>query len=229
MVKKPSVVDQIVENLRDFLKSDVLTIGQKLPSETELAHRYGVGRSTIREALRLLQAQGFVELRPNAGAFLSSKEPDSTKAIHWIAEHGEDVLDVMEIRYSIEGIAARMAAERAKDEDIYCLFGIQTLMEQACAADDSMNLALYDEAFHEAIARATHNQLMCNLVAQLSTACANFRGKTFLAHKGNAACAAHVAILQAIRAHDGVAAQQKMETHMRENYELARAYNEQKD
>ena len=88
MVKKPSVVDQIVENLRDFLKSDVLTIGQKLPSETELAHRYGVGRSTIREALRLLQAQGFVELRPNAGAFLSSKEPDSTKAIHWIAEHG---------------------------------------------------------------------------------------------------------------------------------------------
>ena len=56
-----------------------------------------------------------MELRPNAGAFLSSKEPDSTKAIHWIAEHGEDVLDVMEIRYSIEGIAARMAAERAKD------------------------------------------------------------------------------------------------------------------
>lgn len=221
MARNGTAVDQVVANIRQLIQGNEFNLGQKLPSEMDLMRRYGVGRSTVREALRLLQAQGYVELRPNAGAFLFSKNPNDQHAMDWIAEHKGEVMDVMLVRQSIEGVAARMAAERATDEEIYCLIGIQTLMDQASEVNDTMKLALYDEAFHEAIAKSTHNPLVMNIVSQISSAAANFRGKTFIANRGAAACNAHRQILLAIQQHDGPLAEERMQAHMRENIEMA--------
>lgn len=221
MTKNGSAVDRVVDNIRQLIQGEEFHPGQKLPGEIELMHRYGVGRSTVREALRLLQAQGYVELRPNAGAFLFCKKPSNRHAMDWIAEHKNEVVDVMLVRQSVEGVAARMAAERATDEEIYCLIGIQTLMDQAAENDDSMKLALYDEAFHEAIAKSTHNPLVMNIFSRISAACANFRGKTFIANRGKAACEAHHQVLQAIQAHNGFQAEVSMQEHMRANIEMA--------
>lgn len=222
MAKNGSAVDQVVVKIQQLIQGDEFQIGKKLPGEMDLMRRYGVGRSTVREALRLLQAQGYVELRPNAGAFLFSKNPTDQHAAEWIAEHKSEVMDVMLIRQSLEGAAAHMAAQRATTEEMYCLIGIQTLMDQACETNDTMKLALYDEAFHEAVAKATHNPLMISFISQISSACANFRGKTFLANRGEAACSAHHQILDAIQKHDAPRAQEAMEAHMHENIEMAK-------
>lgn len=78
MTKRSSLVDQVVDQILELIQSDQLEVGKKLLSERELMQICGAGRSTVREALRLLQAQGYVELRPNAGAYLSSKQPDQS-------------------------------------------------------------------------------------------------------------------------------------------------------
>lgn len=219
-----SMVDQMVINIREMINQDQIAVGQKMPSEVSLMRRFGVGRSTVREALRLLQAQGLVEIRPNAGAYLFSKTPDNRHAITWIAEHKDEVYDVLQIRLAIECVTARMAAERANEEEIYCLIGIQTLMDQAAKENDYMKLALYDEAFHDTIGKATHNPLIINMMTQITTACANFRGKTFLANKGEDACRAHNALLSAIREHDGEKAENSMRRHIQENIEMMKLY-----
>ena len=217
MAQTSSMVEQMVQNIKHIIEAGEINVGQKMPSEISLMQRYGVGRSTVREALRLLQAQGYVEIRPNAGAYLFSRDPDDRRAMNWIAEHKDEVFDVLQIRMQIEGLSARMAAERITQEEIYCLIGIQTLMEAASAANDSMKLALYDEAFHEAISKATHNPLLINILTQISSACAGFRGKTFLANRGEQACNAHKMVLAALQNHDGALAEAKMKEHMQEN------------
>ena len=220
------MVDQVVANIRKQIEEDQFIVGQKLPSETELMRANGVGRSTVREALRLLQAQGYVELRPNAGAFLFSKHPDDKRAIDWIAQHSYEMVEVMLLRRAVEGLAARISAERAADNDIYAMIGIQTLMEQAAQENDCMKLALYDEAFHAAIAKSTGNPLILTINNQIAASCANFRGKTFIAHKGFPACSAHRNILDAIRAHNADEAEACMQKHMDDNIALARSYRD---
>jgi len=224
MSKAASMVDQMVINIRNMIDQDQIAAGQKMPSETSLMQRFGVGRSTVREALRLLQAQGLVEIRPNAGAYLFSKKPDDRHAINWIAEHKSEVSDVLQARLAIETLAARMAAERANEEEIYCLIGIQTLMDQAARENDYMKLALYDEAFHETVGKATHNPLLINIMTQITSACANFRGKTFLANKGEMACRAHNALLNAIREHNGEKAEACMRDHIQENIKMMQTF-----
>lgn len=221
MTKRSSLVDQVVDQILELIQSDQLEVGKKLLSERELMQICGAGRSTVREALRLLQAQGYVELRPNAGAYLSSKQPDNQRALSWIAEHSNEMRDVLEVRLALEGVAARMAAQRATDQEIYLLVGIQTMMEKAASDNDYMRLALHDAAFHEAIAKATHFPLIVSLNEQMAAACANFRGKTFIANKGFLACEAHKQIIEAIQAHDGQRAQRCMEAHMQANIEMA--------
>ena len=220
MKHNSSMVDQMVQNLLKIIEEENIEVGKKMPSEISLMNRFGVGRSTVREALRLMQAQGYVEIRPNAGAYLFSKNPDEQHALNWIASHKEEVLDVLQIRMQVESLSARLAATRATQDEIYCIIGIQTLMSEAAQADDTMKLALYDESFHEAIARATHNPLLENFTAQITSACAGFRGKTFVANKGERACLAHRAITEAIQMRDDELAEQRMREHMEENIEM---------
>ena len=87
MAQTSSMVEQMVQNIKHIIEAGEINVGQKMPSEISLMQRYGVGRSTVREALRLLQAQGYVEIRPNAGAYLFSRDPDDRRAMNWIAEH----------------------------------------------------------------------------------------------------------------------------------------------
>ena len=68
-----SAVQQVEEALRKYILSDEIQIGNKLPTEKVLCDSFGVGRGTIREAIRLLQAKGLVELRPSRGAFVLQK------------------------------------------------------------------------------------------------------------------------------------------------------------
>lgn len=220
---KPSLVDQSVSKIIDIIQSDHISVGEKLYSENELMKLCGAGRSTIREALRLLQAKGYIELRPNAGAFIFSKNPDRHQASRWIAEHKNEMIHVLEIRLAIEGIAAHMAAQKATEQDIYILVGIQSLMEQAADENDSMKLALYDADFHQAIATATYSPLIIEINKQLTTASANFRGNTFLVNKGHQACQAHKKILNAIQAKESDLAKSFMQKHMQKNIDMAKA------
>jgi GntR family transcriptional repressor for pyruvate dehydrogenase complex len=78
-----------------------------------------VGRSTVREALRIMEAMGFIEIRPGRGAFvLRNAEDDLSPLAAWFAEHATEVRDYVEVRMAIEPLAMRLMVDRATPEEI---------------------------------------------------------------------------------------------------------------
>ena len=87
-IKRLTIVQQVVDGLKEYIMSGELQVGDKLPTERELCQQFGVGRGTVREAVCTLQALGFVEMIPGKGSYVASKEESSDKEItRWFAEN----------------------------------------------------------------------------------------------------------------------------------------------
>jgi GntR family transcriptional repressor for pyruvate dehydrogenase complex len=87
-IRRVSVTDEVVERIRTLIVGEDFAVGSKLPTEYDFCDKLGVGRSTIREAFKVLQAIGFIELRPGKGAFVHRKTVDGQEAIRkWFIEN----------------------------------------------------------------------------------------------------------------------------------------------
>src|SRR3990172_1256658 len=119
--KSRSLPEVVLEQIQRLIAQGKLRPGDHLPSEMELAERFGVGRSSIREAMRVLQLVGVVEVIQGKGSFV--REPGILPLmIDWsrIAEMGI-ISEVMEARQFMEVLLAQLAAERATEEDLEAL------------------------------------------------------------------------------------------------------------
>ena len=118
---KTPVADEVAGRIKEILFSGELSHGQKLPGENKIAERLGVGRSSVREALKQLAAAGYVELVPNRGAFAvvtSSDEMPSPRdgAVRWLSVNRSSVDELLRVRSCIEPFAAELCAGRADKE-----------------------------------------------------------------------------------------------------------------
>lgn len=165
-IERVSVKDQVLRQLRRYIASGVLQPGQKLPSERELAERLGIGRPSVREALKVLEAIGLVESRIGDGTFITDQVGASIGRTIGLSlmTWGGTIVELLEARRMIETEAARTAAEQATEE------------EQAALARDIARMAVattffeYLEAdmrFHRLVAQATHNTVVASIVAHL--------------------------------------------------------------
>ena len=154
-----SLSDRVVERLRSEIVEGRWPVGQRIPTETELMAELGVARGTLREALRALQYTGMLDIRRGDGTFVTalSEVPGA------LARSGASLAEVFEARAALEPQLARLAAERADDDDIA---RIQAALEARAAADDAA-WAATDVAVHEAIARATHNHILFEVYSAL--------------------------------------------------------------
>src|SRR3972149_918653 len=119
--KSRSLPEVVLEQIQRLIAEGKLRPGDHLPSEMELAERFGGGRSSIREAMRVLQLVGVIEVIQGKGSFV--REPGILPLmIDWsrISQMGI-IVEVMEARQFIEVWLAQLAAERATDEDIEAL------------------------------------------------------------------------------------------------------------
>lgn len=135
--------EQIVAKLRGVLLNGELDDGARIP-EAQLCLRFGISRTPLREALKVLAAEGFVELRPNRGSIVAPIDP-------------VEVAHVFELKGAIENTIGRLAAVRATPED-------RARIEQAHAElgahpDPAAYTALNQE-FHRALAEAAHNPVL---------------------------------------------------------------------
>ena len=118
-VKRMPIVQQVVDKLKEYLFSGEIAVGDKLPVEKELCEQLGVGRGTVREAFRILEATGYVELRPGKGAFAArTSEIELGDVMQWFTEHEVETKDFLEVRMAIEPLSVRLAIERCSDEDV---------------------------------------------------------------------------------------------------------------
>jgi GntR family transcriptional regulator, transcriptional repressor for pyruvate dehydrogenase complex len=158
-----ALADQVAREL----SSGTLAAGDKLPSERELAVRWGVSRPVVREVLRSLEERGLIRVSPGRGAYV--REPTASDVVRPLDSHFRrrqaTPRDLVEARTMIEPRAAALAAERAEPADL------EAILRALRAFDDSAALierARWDLAFHAAVVRASHNPVIETLFASIA-------------------------------------------------------------
>lgn len=167
--------------------------------ETELAARFGVSRTPIREAIRKLEAEGIVRHMPRVGA-----------VVRQLGQ--QEMVELYEMRIVLETTAAEMAAQHASVAEISTL---DALNHDMAASDDIFNVAQINRQFHLCIVDAARNQFLTHCYNDLSNTLM-LLGKTTLESKQRIEIVykQHVDIIQALRDRDGVGAASAMRVHM---------------
>ncbi|ABG96947.1 possible transcriptional regulator, GntR family protein [Rhodococcus jostii RHA1] len=158
-IRRHLLTDQAADLLRARIASGEWEVGAKLPGETTLAAELGVGRSTVREAVRMLAGLGMVESRQGAGVFLrrSSPRQDWDRVLRT-----EEIRHVVEVRHTVEIEAARLAASRRDESDVAAL---RRALDARAAASGASAAAFVDAdiALHRAVVVAAHNPVLTEL------------------------------------------------------------------
>ena len=145
--------DIVFENLRNAILEGDLKAGKRL-MEVQLAEQLGVSRTPIREAIRKLELEGLVVMLPRKGAYVANMS-------------FKDLIDVLEIRANLEGLAAYLAAERRRDEDINDLERLAKEFEKSVRETDIDNVLKKDIEFHEKIFLMANNKKLYQLITSL--------------------------------------------------------------
>jgi DNA-binding FadR family transcriptional regulator len=179
--------------------------GATLPDETALSEQFGVSRTVVREAIKVLASKGLVETRPKVGTQVRPRRYWNlldSDVLAWRYEAGPDegfLEDISEVRGIIEPPAALLAAERATGDEVTRILDWCNRMEEA-AADDGDDYIDADMAFHTAILDACHNDLLAQLSDTITMALRLSRRLTVsVAGSSLAAMPAHWAVARAIR------------------------------
>lgn len=211
-----SLVDQVAQKIIQLIIDENINEGEKIPNEYELATLLGVGRNSIREAIRLLISRNILEVRRGVGTFVCSKcgVVDDPLGFAFIKDKKKLVDDLMEIRYIIEPRIAALAADRATDEEIQEI-------EKLCNETEELILKglphlQKDQEFHTAIAKSCGNQAMEMLIPIIHQSIGAFIDATH-SKVLNETIITHREILSAIKNHDSLGAHDAMILHMIHN------------
>lgn len=191
----------VFEALREAIIQGRLHPGERL-MEIQLAEELGVSRTPVREAIRKLELEGLVLMIPRKGAYVSEISM-------------KDIADVFEIRRALEGLAARLAAERATEQEIERLERALVKIAEIAQAEDLDGAVALDTDFHEELMAASHNPRLSQLVSNLREQIQRFR-LTSLSHPGRVKLAVeeHRKIVDAIASHDADLAQNLAYEHI---------------
>ncbi|WP_431679777.1 FadR/GntR family transcriptional regulator [Kitasatospora sp. KL5] len=159
-----SLVDETIEQLREQLGAGVWAVGERIPTEHELAERLQVGRNTVREAIRVLVHAGMLVSRQGEGTFVRSTS-DPAAVLRGVQRSG--VRDVLEVRAALEAEAARLAAVRHTPEDIARMRAALAREAEVMAAHPERAgreaTVEHDLEFHTAVVDAAHNPALAEL------------------------------------------------------------------
>jgi GntR family transcriptional repressor for pyruvate dehydrogenase complex len=217
--------DRVADALLEHILAADLQPGDRLPTEAELGRQFEVSRTVVREAVRSLAARGVVQVRPGAGLTVSRVDASTASASLRLVVRGSMDLTydrVHEVRRTIEVELARLAAERATEEEIEELGRIHAA--QAAAFHDIPRAARIDTQFHRLIATMTRNDLFVIMLDSLDDVMLRVRLQAMPTpgDRENGA-SEHGAILDAIRARDPAAARRAMSDHLTSAYRTFRA------
>jgi GntR family transcriptional regulator, transcriptional repressor for pyruvate dehydrogenase complex len=158
------LAEQIYGRLLEDIASGGKSVGDRLPTENELAKNFGVSRPVVREALTRLQSDGFIASRQGAGTFVRNRPP--SRLLKFASASGlSSFMSSFEVRIALEGESARLAALRRSDQDIARITATIRELESEIAGGTATTDSDFD--FHRAIARASGNILLTEIVTAL--------------------------------------------------------------
>jgi len=181
--------EKIVEVLREAIVRQKIRPGERI-TELEVAERFGVSRTPIREAFRQLESEGFLTIMPRKGAVASSIEE-------------KDIRDFYEIRGVLEGYAARQAVARMTEKDIFRLEQLNKEIRHCAECQDVSGMTRAHNAFHELILEVCDNRKIKQVVGGLVRQFLRFRFYVASLVHVEEILRGHADIVAAIRSGDG--------------------------
>lgn len=202
----------VYEELKMQILKGEITPGTRM-MEVEMAEEMGVSRTPIREAIRKLEKEGLVTIEPRRGAYASKI---STK----------DMIEILEVRQNMEGLAAYFAAQRMQDEDKEKLQVLAQEYEAAVEARDTAEMIKIDTKFHHTIVEGCDNKILMQIMEQLQELVLRFRYLYYDNFKrGEKMPAEHAAIYKAIIKGDEQAAREAAFMHIERLKEMIQEDN----
>ena len=214
VIKKNNLVDEVYSQLLSMLASGEYPEGSKLPSESQLSEALGVSRNTVRAAISKLIALGIVSnqqgygncvLGFNVGIYANSILP-------CMLANASDLASVTEYRIGVESMAARLAAQRATDEQVRALYEACEAAERNIGSQDTF--ARYDMLFHRIVAEASANPLSIRTSEMIEALYTTWLIGFQRNHGVKKSHEFHYRICQAIARHDPDAAADSMRLHL---------------
>jgi GntR family L-lactate dehydrogenase operon transcriptional regulator len=215
--------DRLAERLQALIVERQLPGGARLPAERSLAAELGVSRPSLREAIRKLASEGILESRRGGGTYVRRTPADASDIVaplaQWLRQAPGYGYDVLEARRALEGDTAWHAARRATDDDRARIRACGDALLRLRPGNDAERLAQADVDFHLAIAEASHNavltQLMRSLFALLRSNVATNRDRLFtMPGTFDPLAGQHREVMSAILAGDAERARQAMHRHL---------------
>ncbi|KHL14194.1 DNA-binding FadR family transcriptional regulator [Mumia flava] len=204
---------ETVRVLRDNITSGRWPVNSRIPTESELAAELGVGRSTIREAVRALANLGMLEPARSRGTFVRARNPVSSVLSDVVTQHTID--DVLAVRRALEVEAAELAAKNRTDDDLALLRSAHE-SDVAGASAQQIERGLTPGQFHALLFAAARNPFLAELYAGITAGLRTWMRDGSVAHAADTAQrhSDHAAILDAIAAQDPSAAAAAAAAHV---------------
>ncbi|MGA0558638.1 FadR/GntR family transcriptional regulator [Larkinella sp. VNQ87] len=160
-IKRESLADAVVNRLQEQIAANHYSLGEKLPSEPELMQQFGVGRSTIREAIRILTNKGLVRVQQGVGTFVQAQY-QNVEPFHQSLSRAEGV-EVNEVRQLLELKIAEKAALNRTQEDIEAMTVFLQKRHEAALQNHPEACIEADIQFHIRLAIASKNDVLADL------------------------------------------------------------------
>lgn len=208
------VSDLIVERIR----TQAWGANSKLPSEPEMAEYFGVSRTTVREAVKMLEKAGVLYAKVGSGTFVSENAPRilESRELAMVLKEPQKVSELVSARFVLEPQLAAMAARNATKEQNEALAEILHIMEEK---HDRHHLMSYGYRFHQLVAQASGNQVLYGFYMSIA---AQLRGlrviDTLTLETFQKGIADHYAIAQAINDGNAALAKELMRAHLKKDY-----------
>lgn len=208
-----TLTEQIADVLIEMIQEAGYGPGDKLPTEKELCAKLGVGRNTVREALRILVSRNVVTIRQGSGTFISEKPgiADDPLGFSMVNDRKKLTKDLLQVRVIIEPSIAALAAQHATEVGIAELEEILLEMEEIMKARE--DYSVLDVRFHTKIAECTGNDVMGNLIPVIGNGIAVF-AKEVGQTEYEETIGHHRKIFEAIKEHRSFDAEMEMRYHL---------------
>jgi GntR family transcriptional repressor for pyruvate dehydrogenase complex len=223
-IAKISISDEIVDQIISLIAKGDLKPGRRLPSERDLCKLFGASRSSLREALRCLSILGILDSRVGNGTSVAVDGGRFFgKIVEWrVISERHDIEQLMQVRIAIEGVTAANVALHGAERDLLKLQKL--IVEMDRALEDEKRFAALDLEFHLALAEASENFLIVDLVAMIRGQLEKVLSRVLqLPNARPLSLKEHVSIVNAIKRHEPVAARHAMHSHL--NAALERFHN----
>ncbi|MCY3780398.1 MAG: FadR/GntR family transcriptional regulator [Chloroflexi bacterium] len=224
-IESDRLSDKAVGQIKALIEEGRLKPGDKLPAERELIKRLSVSRASLREALRVLEVLGLIEVRTGIGAFVKQTDAGALPA-EWSAlliKTQQEVIDLLEVREALEARAVELAVQKASEEDLEGCSLTLAKMKQSANTNDVDAAIQSDIEFHQLISKMSQNKFLIELSDSISHVLLDARYAFFRQpNRILVSWQQHCRVVEALVKRDSQAAAEAMLQHLQDSKEVVK-------